>query len=235
MKLIVAGDWHLDLIVGGYDFHDDIVEAARTVIDATHGKDALILVGDLFNTPRPSPRAYATLIELLDESACPIVIIPGNHEVVSSNKPSALEPLKKIRFYQDVKIVEYPKIVGFGGKKFLFFPYITDTKAKELEYPSAAYFVRGAFEDVLENSGGEISAAFCHLDVEGVDIGGGAFLRGGLLPMPLKIAKKLPFPIFNGHIHNRQKIEPNIWLPGSIVPTNFMEPKSKKGYLEMKV
>lgn len=235
MKLIVGGDFHLDLVVGGYDFHDDIVEAARIVMDATHGKDLLVLPGDLFNTPRPSPRAYAAAIELLDESGCPIIILTGNHDVVSANKPGALEPLKKIRFYQDVKIVEYPKIIGFGGKKFFFVPYFTDKKAKELGYPNASYFVRGAFEDVLENSGGEISAAFCHLDIEGADIGEGAFLRGGLLPMPMNIAKKFPFPVINEHIHERQKIEPNIWLPGSIIPTNFSNPNSKKGYLEMKV
>lgn len=230
MKVVASGDWHLDLVVSGYDCHDDIVEAARVIVDATQGADLFVHLGDLFHTHRPSPRAYAAAIELLDQVCCPFVVIKGNHDEAPGVQADALEPLKHIRFNQDHFFVTYPGCYEIAGAPFAFAPYLNDSKARAVGR-SAQQEIDRFFEEMQ----GGVEAVFCHLDVDGAELGSGAFLRGGVLQMPLGRTKRLPVAVVNGHVHKRQKMEPNLWMPGSITDTYFSREDDARGYAVLEV
>jgi len=233
MKIVFGTDSHFGLKVGGYDFFDDTLTAFRSVIDATQSADLFVFGGDLFHTGRPGPREIAAVIELLDECGCTMVLLVGNHDVGKRDEPHALEPLKKIRFYQDIKVVDSPCILSLEGMKIAFCPYSNDVTARKRSNMKAQKEVDELFEEVGRTS--HMKAMFTHLDVEGADLSGGAFLRGGQLKIPLKIAKKFPFPVVNGHIHKQQLMGENIVMPGSIGPMNFSDINLKKGYIELEV
>lgn len=233
MRVIFCTDSHFGLSIGGYDFFDDTLKAFRSVIDATHGMDLFVFGGDLFHTGKPGPRENAAVIDLLDECSCPVIMLVGNHDVGKRSEPHALEPLKKIRFYQHVKVVDEPIVISIDGSKFAFCPYTNDVVARKRSDVKAQDEVDELFDEAGRTK--NMKALFSHLDVEGADLGGGAFLRGGQLKMPLKVAKKFPFPVINGHIHKQQLMSENIVNPGSIGPMNFSDVNLKKGYIELEV
>jgi DNA repair exonuclease SbcCD nuclease subunit len=232
VKIVVSGDWHLDLVVAGFDFHDEIVRSANHVIDATHGADLFVHTGDLYHSGRPSPRAVAASIELLDRLGCPAVVIAGNHDVNPGTQPSALEPLKKIRFHEEVTLVDVPvliKVYGVGDLGFC--PHLTEAKARSItDGKDGAQEVVDSFFGILAEEGGKVGAAFVHLSVVGADLGH-SFMKGHDLHVPLKLARRLPIPVFCGHIHRRQEVPPNIWLPGSLVPTHMSAEEVGNGYI----
>lgn len=252
MKVIISGDWHLGLVVGGYDTHDDIVKAAKVVVEATHLADLFVFGGDLFHYPRPEPREYATAINLLDSVGCPFVIIPGNHDAgkvgftrIASGrpvpKPDALEPLRKIRWRVDAQILELPTLMELAtGEVFLFAGHVSDAKARyetreRLEGElSAQGMIDEIFSEALRMK--KLDGAFCHLDLAGARPGSeGAFLAGGKLEMPINLARKFSCVVVNSHIHKRQTFKENVLLPGSIIPTDFADIDGAKGYLELEV
>jgi hypothetical protein len=246
MKIIETGDWHLGLVVGGYDCHDDIVKAAKTVIEATYDADLLVIGGDLFHRPRPTPRAMAAAIDLLDSVGCPFIVFPGNHDAgrtgfirVAGGRPvpapDALEPLRKIRWRVDAKILDAPGIITVDDKPMAFACHLSDARAKYLTdgEERAQEIINRLF---IEASEQEVAAVFCHLDVDGARPGSeGAFLAGGDLQIPLSLARQLNVPVVNQHIHRRQTIGDNIFLPGSIIPTDFADVDGAKGYIVLEV
>jgi len=243
VKIIVSGDWHLGAIVGGWDMHDDIMRVAKEVVQATHTADLFVLPGDLFHHPRPTPRAYAAAIELLDGVGCPFVVLCGNHDagkgfIRGENGklfpfPDALEPLRKINFRAEGRFPRFPIHISFGteGVTFTFIGHVSDALARDDSHGdlNAQAVVDSYFEESKEV---RPKAVFSHLNADGAKGGSEeSFLIGGDLRMPLSIARELPCPIFNSHIHRRQEMPPNIHMPGSIIPTDFGDRDGNKGYL----
>ena len=253
MKILISGDWHLGVKVAGYDAHDDIVKAAQAVVQATFdGVDLFVHDGDLFHYPRPEPRENAAAIELLDAVGCPFIVIPGNHDAGKGGflrvkdgrpvpRPDALEPLRKINFRSESRFPEAPGIVGVdldgrGHVKFLIGGHVSDARAKHITDGelSAQAMIDELFKEAARTEG--IAAGFTHLGAAGATVGSeGDYLVGGDLQMPMDIAKALPFPVVNGHVHRRQTMPPNVLLPGSIVPTDFSDKDGQKGYLILEV
>ena len=244
MKIVASSCWHFDLKVGGYDPHHDIVEVARMVVDATQTADLFVFLGDLFEHNRPSPRAYAETIRLFNEVGCPMVCIKGNHDEARSYEPDALAPFRSMLFPYEHVFPEIPVVKRISGKTLAFVGHVNDTKARKASMTTSQDMVNKFFDalylkDGFDENGKqikEVSAVFTHLDVSGVVEGTensmGAW--GGRLSLP-DIAKKLPCPIIAGHIHLRQRINPNIILPGSIIPTDFGDVKADKGFVELEI
>lgn len=228
MKIAVSGDWHLGLTLGAYDFFDDISEAVKMFVDETHSVDLAVVLGDIFHTNRPSPRDLAFAIEMFYTVGCPIIVIPGNHDVGVDVEFDSLAPLRKCCYYMEHSVFTItPIIYDILGLRVGLCGYIRDNVAKERGFESAQDCVNKFFDECRNK---KVDYIFTHLDINGSDLGGGVFMKGGSLNMPLSIAKKLPCEIFNGHIHKRQRMGKNIWMPGSIVPVSFGDIKQKKGY-----
>lgn len=249
MKILCTGDWHFGLSVGGYDFHDDLIRAIQTIVDAADEADMIVVYGDVFHTSTPSPRSYEAVLALLDELTVPGFLLVGNHDIgvgtVTSwgfedkrrriPTPHALEPLKRFRFRVPLHVIDSPGVYEAPGdmnKEFLLVPYLNDIVAQHRWQSTAQEVVEYAFDDASHS--GEVMAAFCHLDVEGAQVGSeNAVMRGARLGIP-SIAQHVAFPVVNGHIHKRQEVG-NILMPGSIVATDFSDVDGVWGYMMLEV
>lgn len=54
--------------------------------------DAVLIAGDLFDTPQPSPATAAAVFGLLQQCPAPVFLAPGNHDYYSARSPYA-QPL----------------------------------------------------------------------------------------------------------------------------------------------
>ncbi len=254
MKILFCSDMHLGLVVGGYDMRLDTIRVLKEIAVASQSVDLVVVGGDLFHVARPMPQAYADAVEFLNDLEAPVIVIRGNHDESDGKKVDALGPLRKIEwgdseYYlrwfdvtqdeQDVLggetglfVADLPGIVEFKGKKFLLAGSIANARAVGYGAESAQSMVIQAFELALSEG---VDAAFCHLDVHGAEAGSeGSFLRGGVLQIPMDLARRIAAPVADGHIH-REQIIGNVFIPGSVVPTDFSDVDGRKCYAVLEV
>jgi DNA repair exonuclease SbcCD nuclease subunit len=227
MRILFVTDFHMDAKPAGYDLHADILAAMDTIRIEAGGVDLIVLGGDIFDTPRPSPRAYQAVLDLLNDVPCPVIVLQGNHDV------GALGPLGTVRaavaqaspvfdleqpigwsMESKVLVVTKPQIVGFGGKQILVAPHMPQSDSAE----ALADAYRVAFERGLTE---RVAVAFCHLDIPGAKGPGGFELQAGPASIPAGV-RKWTVPVLNGHIHVPQVVG-CVTMPGSLVPVAFDE------------
>lgn len=87
MKIIHTSDWHLGHQLYKHDRDDEFEYAIRQLVEIVDMEqpDALVISGDIFDTPSPSTSAqqlYHRSLLLLHEAckSMPIVVIAGNHD-----------------------------------------------------------------------------------------------------------------------------------------------------------
>jgi exonuclease SbcD len=96
VKLLHTGDWHVGRLIRGRSRADEhrAVLAEITAIAARERVDAVLVVGDLFDSAAPSPESeaivYDGLLALADTGAA-VLILGGNHD--SDRRLQALSPL----------------------------------------------------------------------------------------------------------------------------------------------
>jgi len=233
MRILFATDFHLDAAPAGYDLFNDIVAAMNVIAIEAGACNLVVLGGDLFHckraNPRPSPRAYEAVLNLLNDIPCPVIVLQGNHD------EGALGPLGTVRWPKmqadggslfdleagtvltseaKVLVATRPEVVGYDGKALLLAPYMPQSAA-ELPLPEV---YEAAFRHARDEG---VVAAFCHLDVPGARGPGGFELPCGPAAIP-PAARALDVPIMNGHIHVPQVVG-NVTMVGSLVPVAFGE------------
>lgn len=57
------------------------------------GADAVLIAGDLFDTPDVRPQISSAVFALLAKCPCPIFLSPGNHDYYHAHSPYATQPL----------------------------------------------------------------------------------------------------------------------------------------------
>ena len=100
IRLLHLADVHLGAAYSGFEpaaavRRDEVLAAFRTLPDvaASESVDAVLLCGDLFDSPRPSDRFIAVARDVsrrFEEAGVPIFAVPGNHDSVALN-PSLYE------------------------------------------------------------------------------------------------------------------------------------------------
>jgi exonuclease SbcD len=98
VRALCTGDWHIG---AGMDYAADRLADQRQTIEKIvdlaidHDVDAVLLAGDLWHRPRPTPTELLTVWEPLHrlhgELDCDIVAINGNHCVEAADGPVALD------------------------------------------------------------------------------------------------------------------------------------------------
>lgn len=238
MKIVASGDWHIGLVVQGYDANPDIEEAAKAVIEAANRADLFVHLGDLFHSSKPRPKDYALAIRLISMFEQPSVWLKGNHDESGGAEVDALYPLDQIRCWPQPTALVNSKVFVRGswhsvefGPALSFLPYMNDVKAKGWEGGGkTAQEVVDQFFDEVPDDG----IVFTHLDVDGARVGTeGRHLRGKWLGMPDSAYRK-GIRIVNGHLHQRQRFR-NVVMPGSLLPTNMDEREDDKGYVVLEV
>lgn len=139
MKIIHTADWHLGQSFYGYDRTDEHKHIADCLVAAVaaHNPDALIIAGDIYNTPNPPISALRifneTMMRLHDNAPqMKIIVIAGNHD-----SASRLDVTSELWQHFNLEIVTGVKpegrIIELPGKGFIIaVPYIY-----EGNYPAA--------------------------------------------------------------------------------------------------
>lgn len=60
---------------------------------ASSAADALLIAGDLFDTPEVRPQISSVVFSILSKCPCPIFLSPGNHDYYHAASPYATQPL----------------------------------------------------------------------------------------------------------------------------------------------
>ena len=205
LKIVAIGDQH---------FKVDNIEEVNLYIEILtsylrHSRpDVIILLGDLLDTHErihtiPLNKA-CELVEKLRNIA-KLYILVGNHDMIN-NKVFLEEHhwLTGLKGWLDVTVVDKVISEKFGGRKFVFCPYVY-----------AGRFLEAL--NTLENDTWEdADCIFAHQEFYGCKMG--AFLSEDGDKWSLDYP-----PVVSGHIHSNQMPQANIYYPGSSLPVAFGE------------
>ena len=242
MKILVTGCWHIGKMLSGYDWKKDFLKAVEKIVDISDDMDAMIHLGDLFDSGRPAPRHYALAAEVLDEIRCPMFLMKGNHDENPGLEPDALEPFTCFRFREEVKLVRSSTVIEFEGKTFAFIPFQNEAKIREEskeEFMTVQERVN-VFLDQIKGGGlykkvkgkkFSISLLCTHVDVNIFDYNANETSQRVGVILDKEKLMAFPFDVILGHYHKSAKFEPNIFVPGSILPFDFSEVGEKKQFL----
>jgi len=225
MKYVVTADLHIGLSEG----HDACIkrgfEHIASVCDS-HAAD-LIIAGDLFDRPKPTPGDYRLAGECLAMVKGKKYVIPGNHDKTGSG--SATVHAYETRLFEGHALqVMSDDIFFLGGIKhnLMFAPYFADT-------PEKTYADRITESYNRYNAPGQLTILVCHIDVPGAIYGAEQEIqigKVGTLPTGLKNVDL----VLAGHIHKHQKFQygnATVVYPGALSRTSHTEENEAKGFL----
>jgi DNA repair protein SbcD/Mre11 len=87
LRLLHASDCHLGLGAGVNA--NEVAVTAHGDRAISEGVDAVVIAGDLFDTPRVGDDVIDWTVGQLDRLPCPVVIVPGNHDRFGDRSPFA--------------------------------------------------------------------------------------------------------------------------------------------------
>ena len=127
MKILVLGDLHVHnhqamggTITNGLNARcRDLIRSIKTVI-ADNQPDAIVQLGDFFDTAKPIPAVYTAAFELIASSKVPWYILAGNHDISTLGSPSAIRPLATL---PNVTVFEQPALFHIGSMSCIAVPY----------------------------------------------------------------------------------------------------------------
>lgn len=97
MKILHTADWHLGKKLGNFSRLEEQKEVLQEICEIAEQEkvDAVLVIGDLYDTFNPPTEAvqllYKTLKKLTRNLTCPVIAIAGNHD--SPDRIDAPEPL----------------------------------------------------------------------------------------------------------------------------------------------
>lgn len=140
MKIALLADIHVEnhrrhggeLVAGVNNRCRLTLDALRVAIGVAEAErvDALVVLGDLFDTDRPSPQVVAAVMRALDarREGLRVIVVAGNHDLrTDAAGDHALAPL-----YPVVEVVDAPSVVSLGRFDLLLLPYLAGKSADEI-------------------------------------------------------------------------------------------------------
>jgi len=234
MKFIHTSDWHLGHELYGYDRKEEQASALRQIEASVRAEqpDALIVSGDVFDTPAPSAavQKYFTAAVMRMHAASPgtvIIITAGNHDSGSRHEISRiLWETQGVHMIGAInKADPGSQIVELPGKGYVIaVPYSSERRIPE-------GFWQGLLDEVASrNDAGLPIIMTAHLTVSGSDFRGHEDVRertvGGIESIELSELGDGYDYIALGHIHRPQTLEGSagrVRYSGTPVPVSFDE------------
>jgi exonuclease SbcD len=245
LKIVAAADLHLG---AGGDYGaapgDRLAEQAavwRGVCQDAVGLGASLFLfcGDAFHRRRPSPAellAFQRGLDDLRHGGVPVIVLAGNHDVVSVEEPSAIEVFRG----QGVRVARRPIVYDLAlGVRVACLPWAPPQRAMAAaDDPEEAR--RAVAEDLLEvarglrgqHEGPMIMVG--HWSVSSARTPGGELVD--VFREPVLARDELAGVGFDmvvlGHIHNPVVLHegPSMFYCGSPVPVDFGEAEAPHGY-----
>jgi DNA repair exonuclease SbcCD nuclease subunit len=167
----------------------------------------IICLGDLLHThERLHTIALNTALDFIDElrKISPTYVIVGNHDLVNNQQFLStnhwLNPMKE---WENTFIVDTPLIQTIDDITILLTPYV---------YPGR--FIESL--DTLKEDFKNVDIIFAHQEFAGCKMGAIVSIDGDRWPVD--------YPhIISGHIHSKQRPQPNVYYPGSSMQHAFGE------------
>ena len=205
-KVLVVGDQHFK--IDNIPLINKFIQRLVNIIDDKK-PDFIVLLGDLLHTHErlhtlPLNKAY----ELIDSvrKFCKTYILVGNHDHINGTQFLTNNHwLNGLKEWDNVIIVDDVLEDYIDDKKFIFTPYVPP----------------GRFEEALNTIGEEWSDATCifaHQEFYNCKMGGILSVEGDKW--------SLDYPdVISGHIHESQKLQDNIYYPGSSLEMSYGQSK----------
>lgn len=257
MRILHTSDWHLGRRLGRYDRLPELMEVLAEVqhIADEHTPDLVILSGDLFDRPLPTPDVLRLGLEALQGLAknCPVVGVAGNHD--SPELFEALAPLLRPIDIHLVGSIKRPDEGGVLGSEELginaliaCFPFLREGRVVDFmrdagewygQYAAKVQAISGKYNEELVRRTGpkDVPVLTAHFMVSGVKVDreaprGERELHMGeaytATPQAIPVG---PQYVAMGHIHAPQAV-PHSPVPaeyaGSLVSLDFGEAGERK-------
>jgi DNA repair exonuclease SbcCD nuclease subunit len=174
------------------------VDKLEQVIESRDKPDFIIVAGDVLDTherlnTQLMIRAY-NLFRTLKQIA-PLYILVGNHDYINNQQfLTSNHWMNGMKEWPDVHIVDTPTWIRTHSRSYLLMPFVPVGRFLE------ACSLEAGWQDA--------TCIFAHQEIYGCKMGAVQSINGDrwLSNWPLLIS---------GHIHDRQKLEPNVLYPGS--------------------
>ena len=218
----------------------DTIDAVVKIVDAARVAgpvDGIVIAGDLFDSPRPSPQELRIAADLLAYLAgcCVarrVLLIPGNHdELRQASEATACTPLG---WHEAVRLVESPEVVYYAGIRWACLPYPRRSALREVEGTedaSATETLSAALSTLaLGMLAQGAQALVAHCTVGGATVGAQPRSIEGDIELASDVLDAYPATLL-GHIHQQQKPRANAaaWYSGSPTVQDFGEEGETKG------
>ncbi len=257
MRLLHTSDWHVGKTIRGEPRLEEhaAVFAEIAGVARTEAVDVILVAGDLYESPAPSPEAEALVIRTLLElrTIAPVVAIAGNHD--NAARFEALRPIADAAGIVVRGRVVRPDAGGVveietaGGERarIAMLPFCSprysiraaDLMALDAAQTAGEYAQRLAgIVGVLcaDPDPGAVNLLVAHCMVRGGEVGGGEraaqtafepyWLSSAAFPPALSYAAL-------GHLHLAQPVPagPPVWYSGSPIQVDFGEAGAGKHVL----
>lgn len=215
----------------------DTFEAVVDLVEKTGPLDGIVIAGDMFDLPRPTPqelRIGADLLTYLGSkcAAGKVLLIPGNHdELRLTSEATACTPLG---WHSSVLLVEEPGVVEYAGIRWACLPYPRRSALREVEGGedlAAVETLSAALTSLalgLLAQGAQVLVAHC--TVGGATVGAQPRSIEGDIELASEVLDAYPATLL-GHIHKQQRprATANAWYSGSPTVQDFGEEGEAKG------
>ena len=203
-RILFIGDPHFQ-ITNLHEVNLFLPEMKKLAIESR--PDVIIIAGDLLHTHE---RLHTTVLNKAYEfvrmmrDIAPTYILVGNHDYISNTQfLTDSHWMNSMKEWADVEIVDTVRHISLKGSNFILVPYV---------YP-------GRFKEALDTVDYNWSTADCifaHQEFKGCKMGAIVSEDGD------KWDENAPF-VVSGHIHSKQRPQPNIYYPGTPMQIAFGE------------
>lgn len=208
LKIVAIGDPHFRI-----DNLDEIsVYISRIEIFVRNEKpDFVVVLGDLLHCHERVHttvlnKAYQFIHKLRQYQ--PVYVLVGNHDYINNSQfLSENHWMTAMKEWNNVHVVDNGTFLNTIYGKFIFCPYV---------YPGK--FIEAL--DIIDSDWKSARTIFCHQEFFGCSMGAIQSVEGD------KWEKHYPF-IISGHIHNKQRLQENIFYTGSSIQHAFGESHDK--------
>ncbi len=260
MKLLHTADLHLGRLFHEYPLIEDQEYMLQQLIETAEqgAYDGLIISGDIYDRSIPSPEAvdlFSTFLEQL-RKRCPglnIFVIPGNHDSASRlGFGSSLFSTLGIHIVSDPENSDKPIIIeGASGESMAVFllPFLTpgSLTSRETTEPHSEDSGDLPLRSQQKLSGEASERLKKALDKTMADysvLAAHLFTFGGKESESERIflgtAEQIDAGLFSGfdyvalgHLHECQRVLPNMWYAGSPLVYSFNEAEQEKAFVSI--
>ncbi len=220
MRILVVGDQHFryeqayaSAISDGRKGEWEAIK--KTIHDTAKNCDAIVLMGDNFNSRHNHSSVIKEFIDFLNGFGDKEVhILAGNHERYGTS--TALDFLDRVQ-HKNWRVYLNPTQTKVAGQEAMMIPYMTpallgvETKEEGVK----------AIVDAFPRSAWPL--AFAHHGVAGARIHGMPIDFMNEIVLPQKELEQHFSHVFAGHVHGKQHIFPSIYMTGNITTNEVGE------------